>query len=218
MTGADLPPGALDAASYWRNRVPMCTVLQQVLGEASAQVLEIASGSGQHGPYFCAAMKNLIWWPSDMGEAELRSIDVWRAREDTGRVRAPLRIDVTSGKWRAGQMADARPSDLPERFDAILSMNMVHISPWETSEGLFEGAGHVLKSGAPLMLYGPFRHGGRHTAPSNAAFDASLRARDPRWGVRDAEALQAHAARHGLKLDEIIRMPANNETLLFRRL
>ena len=216
MRPEKLPSGALDAPSYWRNREAMLEVLRARLGSARAHLLEIASGSGQHGPWICAAMPNLTWWPSDMGAEQLRSIEAWRAQHPGGGVQPPLRIDVTARAWRSGRPATPRPAGLPARFDAILSMNMVHIAPWAAAEGLFEGAGRLLGPGALLMLYGPFRHEGRHTAPSNAAFDASLRAQDPRWGVRDAEALAALGRAHGLPLDEVIPMPANNETLVFR--
>jgi SAM-dependent methyltransferase len=185
-----------------RNRAPILEVLRRVL-PASGTVLEVASGSGQHAVFFAEALPHLIWQPSDP-DPELRaSIAAWRAQTALPNLRAPLALDATSDDWPM------------ERADAILCINMIHIAPWTAALGLFRGAARLLSPGAPLLLYGPFKRDGRHTAPSNAAFDASLRQRDPAWGVRDLAEVEAAAT--GFILAETIEMPANNLTLLLRR-
>jgi cyclopropane fatty-acyl-phospholipid synthase-like methyltransferase len=186
-----------------RNRDAILAVLKRVL-PAQGKVLEIASGTGEHVVHFAAALPGLTFQPSDLDEAALGSIAAWIAEAGLNNVQPPLRLDATQDAW-------------PDTVDAIFSANMIHIAPWEAALGLFRGAGRALRSGGVLVIYGPFRMGGAHTAPSNQAFDEELRARDPRWGVRDLEALQAVAAEHGLALEERVPMPANNQTLIFRR-
>jgi cyclopropane fatty-acyl-phospholipid synthase-like methyltransferase len=186
-----------------RNRDAILAVLKRVL-PAQGKVLEIASGTGEHVVHFAAALPGLTFQPSDLDEAALGSIAAWIAEAGLNNVQPPLRLDATQDVW-------------PDTVDAIFSANMIHIAPWEAALGLFRGAGRALRSGGVLVIYGPFRMGGAHTAPSNQAFDEELRARDPRWGVRDLEALQAVAAEHGLALEERVPMPANNQTLIFRR-
>jgi cyclopropane fatty-acyl-phospholipid synthase-like methyltransferase len=186
-----------------RNRDAILAVLKRVL-PAQGKVLEIASGTGEHVVHFAAALPGLTFQPSDLDEAALGSIAAWIAEAGLNNVQPPLRLDATQDAW-------------PDTVDAIFSANMIHIAPWEAALGLFRGAGRALRSGGVLVIYGPFRMGGAHTAPSNQAFDEELRARDPRWGVRDLEMLQAVAAEHGLALEERVPMPANNQTLIFRR-
>jgi cyclopropane fatty-acyl-phospholipid synthase-like methyltransferase len=186
-----------------RNRDAILAVLKRVL-PAQGKVLEIASGTGEHVVHFAAALPGLTFQPSDLDEAALGSIAAWIAEAGLNNVQPPLRLDATQDVW-------------PDTVDAIFSANMIHIAPWEAALGLFRGAGRALRSGGVLVIYGPFRMGGAHTAPSNQAFDEELRARDPRWGVRDLEMLQAVAAEHGLALEERVPMPANNQTLIFRR-
>ena len=138
-------------------------------------VLEIASGTGEHAVHFAAALPGLTWHPTDRDPAALHSIAAWRASTPLPNCSPPIELDVTSPAWPV------------ERADAVLCCNMIHISPWRSTEGLIEGAGRVLSPGGVLFLYGPYKESGRHTAPSNEAFDADLRVRNPEWGVRDLE-------------------------------
>lgn len=191
-----------------RNREPILEVLRPRL-PASGLVLEIASGSGEHAVHLARALPQLEWQPTDREDAALASIAAWRAEAALPNLRAPLRLDVTEEPWPAELVAGS--------VAAIFCANMVHISPWRASEALFAGAGRLLAEGAPLFTYGPYRFDGRFTAPSNEAFDQSLRSRDPSWGVRDVAELRALGERSGLVLEETIEMPANNHVLLFRR-
>lgn len=187
-----------------RNRGPILEVLRQFIPPEGV-VLEVASGSGEHACWFTSQLPNLIWQPSD-GDADcLPSIEAWR--QDQGlcaRIRPPLHLDVTA-PWPA------------LHADAIFCANMVHISPWAATQGLMIGAGKVLPPQGVLVLYGPFMLNGRHTAPSNADFDADLRARNPHWGVRDLEAVGALASEAGLDHLETIAMPANNLSVVWRK-
>jgi uncharacterized protein DUF938 len=179
-----------------RNREPIREVLARVL-PATGTVLELASGSGEHAVAFARAFPALTWQPSDADPAALASIEAWRAEADLPNLAAPITLDVC-GAWPALSPA------------AIVCINMVHISPWEASVALFAHARADV-----LYLYGPYRFGGA-TAPSNEDFDRSLRARDPRWGVRDVDDLVALAEANGLALVETVAMPANNHSLIFR--
>jgi SAM-dependent methyltransferase len=187
-----------------RNREPIREVLAREL-PASGTVLEIASGSGEHAVAFARAFPGVTWQPSDPDERALESIAAWRAEAALPNLAAPVRLDATATPWPV------------ERADAIVCINMVHIAPWEAALALFAGAARLLAPGALLFLYGPYRFGGAFTAPSNQAFDASLRSRDPRWGVRDVDDLRAAAAAQGFTLGQPIALPANNHVLLFRR-
>jgi hypothetical protein len=197
-----------------RNRQPILEVLRRVL-PARGLVLTVAEGTGEHVTFFARHLPALEWQPTDR-DAELRaSVEAHLAATAEAaltNVRAPLALDTTSSAWPV------------ERADAVFCANMIHIAPWEAAEGLLRGAGRVLaaraeddQQGAPLVLYGPFRVGGAHTAPSNEEFDASLRSRDPRWGVRDLERVVELAADQGLALDETVAMPANNLVVVLRR-
>ncbi|MCK6504043.1 class I SAM-dependent methyltransferase [Myxococcota bacterium] len=186
-----------------RNRDPILAVLRRVLpARPGALVLEVASGSGQHAVHFAAALPHLRWQPSDQDPVARDSVAAWRAEAGLDNLLPPLSLDVR-GPWPV------------QAADAIFCANMIHISPWDCTLALLSGAAAVLPPGSPLVLYGPYRRGGAHTAPSNAAFDASLRARDPSWGVRDLEAVVAQA--RGFALDEVVEMPANNLTVVLRR-
>jgi len=187
-----------------RNREPILAVLERVL-PASGTVLEIASGTGQHAIHFAAALPKLVWQPSDPGEDARASIAAWTAHSGLANVRAPLALDVRDASWGIDAAA------------AIVCINMIHISPWESAQALIGGAGRLLQTGGVLFLYGPYRRGGAHTAPSNAAFDAQLRSRDPSWGVRDMEDVVALADAAGFDGDEPVEMPANNFCLVFRK-
>ncbi len=187
-----------------RNAGPILEVLQQVL-PARGLVLEVASGSGEHALHFARAFADLVFQPSDPGPRARASIEAWRVESGLANLLAPLALDAAAGDWPVA------------RADAILCINMVHISPWAATTGLLHGARRLLAPGAPLYLYGPFRQAGVETAPSNEAFDASLRQRDPNWGLREVEAVAAAAADEGLALDGIVAMPANNLSLVLRR-
>jgi hypothetical protein len=202
------PPRPTDprrfAPATARNREPILAVLRRVL-PPSGLVLEVASGSGEHAVYFAAQLPHLAWQPSEPDAGNRASIAAWTAASGAANVRAPLALDVTDESWPIA------------RADALVSINMVHIAPWAACEGLMRGAERLLAGGAPLYLYGPYHRGGRATAPSNEAFDRELRARNPAWGVRDVEAVAEAAARHRLVLAEVVEMPSNNLSLVFRK-
>ena len=191
-----------------RNAAPILVILQRVL-PARGVVLEIGCGTGEHAAHFATAMPQLTWFPSDPNPDARASTAAWTSFSRLSNVRAPLDIDVCASEWGIEQ-------DAP--FDAIVSLNMIHIAPWAASLGLFAGAGRVLRTGALLILYGPFTRDGLHNAPSNAAFDASLKARDPSWGVRDIADLERLGELSGLILRETIDLPANNRLLVFAKL
>jgi SAM-dependent methyltransferase len=199
------PPSAAPrhAPATLRNREPILAVLRRVL-PPSGIVLEIASGTGEHAVFFAASLPALVWQPSDPDPAARASIAAHAAAAGAGNIRPPLALDA-SQPW----------PDLA--VDAVLCVNMIHIAPWEATEGLMRGAAAVLPPGGPLYLYGPFRRAGRHTADSNAVFDRMLRAQDPRWGVRDLEAVAGLAAAHGFGAPDVVEMPANNLSVTFRR-
>ena len=188
-----------------RNCGPIREVLTRVLPRKGI-VLEIGSGTGEHAICFGKALPELVWLPSDPDAASRASIKAWIATEGLANVRAPVAIDVRREAWGVEE-------DAP--FDAMISLNMVHIAPWEAALGLLAGAGRLLRPDGILFLYGPFIRGGAHTAASNAAFDADLKRRDARWGVRDVNALVSEAAPYGLELRDIEKMPANNLSLVF---
>lgn len=187
-----------------RNAGPIAGVLAEVLPE-SGLVLEVASGTGEHAVHFARAFPKLLWQPSDAEPAALRSIEAWRAEAGLFNLLPAVALDARAAQWPV------------ERADAILAINMVHISPWSATAGLMRGVGRLLGEGAPLYLYGPFRRAGVETAPSNAAFDLDLKARNPEWGLRELEAVAGEAARHGLTLDRVVEMPANNLSAFFRK-
>ena len=168
-------------------------------------VLEIGCGSGQHGAYFAEHLPHLTWIPSDPEADHRASAGAWAEQADLTNVLPAIHLDAARGPWPV------------ERADIVYCANVIHISPWSVTEGLLAGVGRLLDPGGALILYGPFKLAGRHTAPSNARFDASLTGRDPSWGVRDLDVVSALAATHGLTLEERVQMPANNQTVVFRR-
>lgn len=187
-----------------RNRQPILEVLRRVLPPTGI-VVEIASGTGQHATFFSEQLPSLRWQPTDTSPEALQSIEAWVREAARDNLLPPLELDV---RWPRWPLAEA---------DALLCINMIHISPWETTEALFRGAGELLSTGSRLITYGPYRLRGQHTAPSNATFDESLRSRNARWGVRDIDDLCELGARAGFTLDERVEMPANNMTLVWTR-
>lgn len=198
------PDARCSAPAALRNREPIADVLGDWL-PPTGLVLEIASGSGEHALHFAGRFPTLEWQPSDTHPAALRSIAAWRATAGLPNIRPPLALDASAEDW---------PVD---RADAVLSINMVHISPWASALGLIDGAARLLPPGGPLMLYGPWLRDDVPTAPSNLDFDADLKRRDPSWGLRRVEDFVGAAARRGFQLIETRAMPANNMMLLLRR-
>jgi SAM-dependent methyltransferase len=203
----------LDAAAFHRNHQAIWAVLEKFLHDKAGDVVEAGSGTGQHVVFFARQTPGITWWPSDLNDNHLRSIAAWTAHEQLANVRPPLRIDLSSPEWFT-EASDGRGSGA---LLAIFCANVIHIAPWRVAEGLIAGAARYLRPDGRLFLYGPFRRDGRHTAPSNATFDASLRDHNPEWGVRDADEVTALALRDGLKLLDVVEMPANNLILTFER-
>ena len=207
------PDGRLDAAAFHRNHAPIWAVLQKFLMGKSGDVVEVGSGTGQHAVHFAKHTPGITWWPSDLNENHLKSIEAWRAYSALPNIRPPLRIDLTDPAWCPAMHDGSGPSELL----AVFCANVIHIAPWRVAEGLFAGAGRYLRREGHLFLYGPFKRDGRHTAMSNAVFDTSLRQQDAEWGVRDIADIENLAAGAGLGLIETVPMPANNMILVFGR-
>jgi hypothetical protein len=203
-TDAAIEQDKLYAPATQRNRDVITGVLKGVLPR-SGVVLEIASGSGEHVVHFAGAFPALTWQPSDPDPAALASIGAWTSEAGVGNVLPPVRIDAAAAGW---PMA---------RADAVLCINMVHISPWAATEGLMKGSRMLLSSRGILYLYGPFIRTGVETAPSNLSFDLSLRQRDANWGIRNLEDVTDLAKRHGLACEAVVEMPANNLSVIFRK-
>jgi SAM-dependent methyltransferase len=208
------PDGRLDAPAFHRNHQAIRAVLRKFLAGRSGDVVEAGSGTGQHVADFAGHLPEITWWPSDLNEQHLKSIRAWRAHSGLKNIRSPLRIDLSDPLW-CPEMHDGRG---PRNLLAVFCANVIHIAPWRVAEGLFAGASRYLQADGRLLLYGPFKRGGKHTAISNAVFDTNLREKNAEWGVRDMEALEKLAASVELKLIEIAEMPANNLTLVFERL
>jgi SAM-dependent methyltransferase len=191
-----------------RNKQPLLEVLQRVLPDAGGLLLEIASGTGQHAAHFAPALPRWRVQPTDADDESLVSIRAWVEEASFAGVRnllLPFALDVTAQPWPV------------QRADAIFNANMIHISPWECTLALLDGAGRVLSAGGVLIMYGPYRRGGAHTAPSNEKFERWLTDQDERWGVRDLDTVATEALARGLVLEEIVEMPANNFTVVYRR-
>jgi cyclopropane fatty-acyl-phospholipid synthase-like methyltransferase len=193
------------APSVARNREPILAVLQRVLAP-DARVLEIASGTGEHAAFFARAMPGLTWQPSDPDPEARASVAAWIESERLTNVLPPAAIDVREPIW-----------PVAGGCDAIVAINMIHISPWEATLGLMAGACRLLRDGGALFTYGAYKRDGRHTAPSNETFDEWLKQRDPAFGVRDVADVENVAREQGLTLREIVEMPANNLSLVFQR-
>lgn len=200
-------PARRDAPAARRNAAAILEVLVRILPETGT-ILEIGSGTGQHASAFAPVLAPRLWLPSDPDPEQRASIAAWIADMDPPKPLPPRAIDAAAAEWDVG------PED---NITAITSANVIHISPWATCQGLVAGAGRVLPPGGVLHFYGPFKRGGRHTTDSNAAFDATLRARDPAWGVRDLDDIEVLAKPAGLALDQVIDMPSNNFLVVFKR-
>jgi SAM-dependent methyltransferase len=204
LLGDRLEDGRWHTPSADRSKGPILAVLRRVL-PATGLVLEIGSGTGQHLAHFAPALPELTWQPSDPDAEFRKSVAQWIALERLDNVRPPVALEVRARPWPVA------------RADAIVCINMIHVAPWEATAALAAGASAMLPDGGVLFLYGPFRRFGAHTAPSNAAFDAQLRAQDPAWGVRDLEAVIELARAPGLELAEVVPMPANNFSVILRK-
>jgi len=190
-----------------RNREAILSVLQNYLPNQGT-VLEIASGTGQHAVFFAQQLTPRFWLPTDLDPTNIASIAAWREEADAANLLLPLQLDVRDPAW----LIDC---DLPAPISAIVNINMLHISPWSCCEALFAGAAEVLDQSGVVILYGPFKRDGLHTAPSNAAFDEQLRSQDSAWGVRDLKAVVDTAVEQGFACQNLIEMPVNNLSVVF---
>lgn len=189
-----------------RNREPILAVLKTLI-TGPATILEIASGTGQHAVWFAGKLPDVTWIPSDADEEMRASVAAWARREKVRNIALPPRvIDARARRWNM------------EAVDGVYCANMIHISPYSACEGLIKGAGDCVKPGGFLMLYGPYKVEGEHTAPSNARFDETLRSQNADWGIRDLEAVTALAEAVGFEPEEPVEMPANNLSVIFRKL
>jgi len=205
LEGRALSGARLISPSAGRNRDVIARTLHGAL-PPEARVLEIASGTGEHALACVRARSDIVWQPSDPDAASRASIDDW-ACEAGGRIAPALDLDTLAARWQEAVSASVT---------SVFCANMIHIAPWEAAIGLVEGCAGLLKEGGQLILYGPFLEGG-DSAASNLDFDASLKSRDPRWGVRPLQEVRALAVRHGFALKQRIAMPANNLTLVFEK-
>lgn len=194
----------VDWAAPERNKEPILEVLRRVL-PPRGKVLEVASATGQHIAHFADALRGHIWQPSDYSDEHLQNLEARRKHVQLANLLAPIRLDVTQLPWPI------------EDVDAVYNANMIHISPWRTTLGLFAGAAAILAPGAPLVTYGPYVIDGQHTSESNVAFDESLRKKNLEWGVREVNEVAQVAAEQGFGLEQRVAMPANNFTLIWRR-
>ena len=208
------------APATQRNRQPILEVLKQYVS-STGTVLEIASGTGEHACFLASHLPQCDWLPTDINPMSLDSIEAWRHRSALDNLLPPIFLDVRDVPWSVEAIPLPKPlqdtSFSINDVRAIASINMVHISPWEACQELIAGAGRILQSGGVLYLYGPYKRNGSHTSPSNAAFDQSLRSRNPEWGVRDLEAVVALADAQALELTKVIDMPANNLSVIFTK-
>ena len=202
----------LDAPTFHRNIEPILAALAPRLPRAPGHILEVGSGTGQHITTFAEHFPDHNWHPADMSDESLASIAAWTKARGTTNVSPPIRLDAASEQWPLGG-----PGQPPATLDGMFSANVIHISPWQVTCGLLAAAGRHLRTGTSLFLYGPFKRDGNHTAPSNEAFDESLRNRDPEWGVRDLTEIKDNADPLGLELNETIEMPANNLIVQIKR-
>ena len=202
----------MDARQYapatQRNREPILKILSKVI-PSNSNILEIASGTGEHAIFLASKLRSCRWIPSDVSSQALESIAAWKNSCPLDNIELPLLINVAQTGWQQQLIGS--------KINAIVNINMIHISPWQACLGLLEGAGQILSDRGILYLYGPYKRDGEHTAPSNAIFDRSLRDRNPLWGVRDLEAVVEAASAQNLTLQRVIAMPANNLSVVFSR-
>lgn len=197
------------AGATQRNRQPILEVLLQVL-PPEGKILEIASGTGEHAVFFAPHLTPRYWIPSDCNPESIKSIQAWQKVSQLDNLHSPLIIDVRESPWEVEKLGI--------EIDALININMIHIAPWEACLGLMEGASRLLPVGGILYLYGPYKQGGKHTAPSNLAFDAFLQNQNPQWGVRNLEDVVAVAQSRGLQLMKTLSMPANNLSVVFEKI
>ncbi|UZQ54154.1 class I SAM-dependent methyltransferase [Trichothermofontia sichuanensis B231] len=217
---SEIPHVRQHAPATYRNRDPILAVLQDVL-PPDGTILEISSGTGEHAVFLAPRLAPRAWLPSDPNPVARASIAAWRDHLPSPNLYPPIALDTEDTCWPVEQsplpttLAGLDLQQMPIR--AIVNINMIHIAPWSACLGLFAGAARILPVGGILYLYGPFMQNGRHTAPSNAEFDATLRARNPAWGVRDLDAVTAVAATHHFSLHKTVPMPANNLSVVFEK-
>ena len=204
------PNGRLHGPAFARNHAPIWAILAPFLTDSAGHVLELGSGTGEHVVDYARRAPAFTWWPSDINPRHLASIAAWRAHAKLANVQAPARIDLLAADWDADLA-------VPEPLLAVLCINVLHISPWRVTENLIAGVARRLAPDGRLFVYGPFMRDGAHTAPSNAAFDASLRAENATWGVRDTRDIAAIVEQHGLRIAEVAPMPRDNFTLVIAR-
>lgn len=205
-----MPQQKLFAGATDRNREPILAVLQAVL-PPSGTVLEIASGTGQHAVYFAPTLAPRVWQPSEPDETLRDSVAAWSAEQPCQWLRPPLALDVLARPWPV----EMQPCEPP--LAAIVNINMIHISPWEACRSLMRGAAALLPPDGVLFVYGPYRTNGEWRSANDAAFDQSLKQRDPSWGLRNLEEVVAEAAANGLILERTVEMPAGNLSVVFRK-
>lgn len=215
LTGSDSNPGneaggRQFAAATGRNREPILAVLERIL-PAEGTILEIGSGTGEHAVYFTPRLPGRHWLPSDIAPDKRMSITAWINATPTDSILKPVSIDTTEHHWIVETVLPTPP------IAAMVSINMIHIAPWRACLGLLAGAGRILQPGQILYLYGPFMRDGQYTAPTNESFDERLQVEDPEWGLRDLEDVVDAASSQGLDLVEVVEMPANNLSVIFRR-
>ena len=194
-----------------RNGPYILKILKRTLPKEGT-VLEVASGTGEHTLMFAPEFQNLVWQPSDPAEDKLVSIQAWLKAKPVPNILPPIAVDATAPKWPVEEM------DLKAPVTAMICINMIHISPWEAGQGLLAAAGRILPKKGILYLYGPYNVDGKFTAPSNQAFNETLKQTDPRWGLRDLSDVEREAEKNGLKLQEVVNMPANNFSVIFEKI
>ncbi|MFH7242477.1 MAG: DUF938 domain-containing protein [Spirulina sp.] len=211
----DVSDARRHAPATQRNREPILAVLERVL-PPTGTVLEISSGTGEHAVFFAPRLAPRQWLPSDPDALSRQSILAWQRATPADNLHPPLALDASTTPWPVDDSQASLGVNLTDHpITAIVNINMIHIAPWEACLGLMAGAGRLLPQGGILYLYGPYKQGGQHTAPSNAAFDQSLQAQNPAWGVRDLETVVAVAESVGLSFLETVAMPANNLSVVF---
>jgi Protein of unknown function (DUF938) len=216
ITMSDRPHDRQYAPATERNRESILKVLLEVL-PPTGTILEISSGTGEHAVYFAPRLHPRRWIPSDPDPVARESIAAWRQEVSVDNLCPPIALDASQAHWSIELPTALEEFDLENTpIGAIVNINMIHIAPWSACLGLMAGAGRILPAGGILYLYGPFKQNGQHTAPSNAAFDESLQARNPEWGMRDLEAVVAAAQAENLSLRKIYPMPANNLSVIFQ--